>query len=344
MGARFDLSLPDTRMAAALVLSRRLRARVSSEISPHVDWAEVRAAGMLPTDLVLPCIQLFNGGSDGDVDTRYECGRILVAARGAMDRVRDILSRIPGRRNISEIRLDGDHVLCRLRREPIRGGCTARARFLKAHGRQFPRALSVGGADYRFSYGFAGEPDFMGIDLLAAAIEDVRSWFDSFGQVFCPVYQPGEEELQEVLVISPLGMRDDDDPWCWSLLADRLVPFLLADFSPMAAVLPELTDDVDTLLQRYRARPWALPVPPRRFRSLQRKLHWTCDDDFNDAATLLAVIPECERLMQEFASEFEPLINAHAEIMLDAMDTYCVEARERLWRRLREDDAGARGR
>ena len=326
-------------MAAALVLSRQLRARVAAELDAAVAWEEVRQSGTLPPDLLLPCIELFRRGACGELDAIYERGRILVAARGALARLRVLLSKIPGHVDIAEIRLDGDWVLWRLQPGNDPGGAAARTRgrFLKAHARRFPTALTVGGVSYRCSYGFADAADFTGVDLLGAAIEDVQTWFDSLGQVLQPVYQPGEDDLQEVLVISPLGMRNDDDPWCWSSLADRLIPFLLADYSPMTAVAPELVAGVESLVQRFRAGPWMLPMTPRRFRALQRKLHWSCESKFVDVLPLLSVISECEVLMGRFAEEFEPLIWAHADTMLDAMETYCAPARDRLWARLHED-------
>lgn len=339
MNDAFDLSLPDARMTAALVLSRRLRSRFTVEVDVSLDWEDVRRRGVLPPDLVLAAIAFFNRGSRGDLRTRYERGRVLVAAQENFARVRSMLLLIPGRDDVSEIRLDGDWVVCRLRHEIPEGRQRDRAQvsFLRRNRKRFPPELTLNGVDYRCSYGFANWADFIGIDPLEIAITDVQSWFDSLGQVLMPLHHPTEAELQEVLVISPLGFRQHEEPWCWSALADRLIPFLLADFSPMRTSHPRLVAQVARLVDRLRAAAWTLPVGVRAFRRVQRKLHWSHEGDFDDVPTLLAMILECEARMEQFAAEFEPLLCAHADAVLEVMDAYCADARKRLWLRLQAE-------
>lgn len=327
-------------MTAALVLSRRLRSAFCREADEDVNWFQVRRDGVLRPDLVLRAIEFFQRGGGRDMDTVYERGRILVAAHGEIPRVRSMLNLIPGRDDVSEIRLDGDWVVCRLRHElsEVGGRERAQVRFLRKHRRRFPSGLSVDGIEYRCSYGFANWVDFIGLDPLEAAIADVQSWFDSFGQVLMPLYHPTESELKEVLVISPLGMRHEDDPWCWSGLADRLIPFLLADYSPMSSVLPRLVGRVDAMLRTIRAQAWPLPVGVRTFRRVQKQLHWTWEGDFDQVSALLGIVLECEALMESFADKFEPLMVSHGEDLLEAMESYCADARAELWRRLQADD------
>lgn len=336
----FDLSLPDSRMAAAFILSRDLRARFQSVAGEIVDWDAIRRRGVLPAELFLPAIEFFRSGCGEDLYTIYECGRILVAPRNDIGLIRSVLALLPGRDDVTEARLDGDWVVCRLRHvlDEQEGRTRAEAGFFRRHRRRFPREVRLDGVDYHCSYGFANWGDFIGIDPIEIALGDLRSWFDSFGHVFLPLYHPKEKELQEALLVSPLGMREEDDPWCWSLLADRLIPFLLADNSPMRRHFGGLVAEVETLIGRFRRMPWSLPVDTRSFRRMQSKLHWTFDGEFDEVPTLLAVVSGCERQMAEFAAGFEPLIAGHAGAMLDIMDTYCRGARERLLRRL-EDDA-----
>lgn len=340
----FDLSLPDARLAAALILSRHMRTRVAEEIDPDVNWDDVRASGALPPDLFLECIELFRQGAWGEFDAVYERGRVLLASPGAIAQVRRILGKIPGRGDIAEIRLDGDWAVCRLQAGLAEGRTGERAvrRFLRANEDRFPSEVRLDGASYRCSYALGGAGDVIGIDLLATAVEDVRTWFDSFGQVLLPFYHPRESDLQEVLVISPLGMVNENDPWCWSSLADRLLPFLLADTSPMRVACPPLVGAVDALVRRFRGQPWPLPIGVRGFRRLQRKLHWSHEGEFDEVLPLVGIVAACEGLMSEFAEEFEPVIAAHADVMLDAMDRYCAAARTRLWERLHESDPGER--
>ncbi len=341
MTAAFDLSLPDSRMAAAFVLSRDLRVRFELAAGESVDWDAIRRRGVLPAELFLPGIEFFRSGCGDDLYTVYERGRILMAPRGEIGRIRSMLALIPGRDDVTEARLDGDWIVCRLRQALEENGDRGRAEagFFRRHRKRFPRAVTLDGVDYSCSYGFANWGDFIGIDPIEIAMGGVRAWFDSFGHVVWPLYHPKERELQEVLLISPLGMREEEDPWCWSILADRLIPFLIAEYSPMRRDFPEFVGEVEELVGRFRRQPWLLPVDVRSFRRLQSKLHWTFDGDFDEVDTLLAVVSGCERQMDAFAAEFEPLIAAHAGAMLDLMDTYCRGARERLWKRL--NDAGA---